>query len=202
MSRKALILAASLMAGGAMTTLPTAAATPEGDRPAPQMPMRAQIIFNLIDVNTDGFIDQTEIAALQRALFTAVDTDGDAKLSKEEFSKVTAGQRAGRFARSMRHGSRGGEMGPGFHRGQRGGRDGGPGGDRHGQMQPHDLDSGPGLGLGEMTPPAQTGEGQPELNGFPVGPERVFAVLDIDGDGVISLDEFAAGGPRQPASPE
>ena len=197
MSPKVLILTASLMAGG---TVAAAAAAPEGDQPAPQMPMRVQVIFNLIDVNADGFIDQTEIAALQRALFTAVDTDGDTKLSKEEFSKVTAGQRAGRFARFMRHGPRGGEMGPGFHRGQRGGRDGGPRGDRHGAMQPQDFAPGQGQGFGPdgVAPPGQVGEGAPALDGLLGGPERVFAVLDIDGDGVISPDEFAASGPRQP----
>ncbi len=202
MSPKALILAASLFAGGTVAALPAAAAGSEGNAQAPQLPVRVQVIFNLIDVNGDGFIDQTEIAALQRAIFAAVDTDGDAKLSKEEFAKVTPGQRAGRFARFMQHqGPRGGQMGPSFHRG---GRDGGPRGDRHGQMQPQDLQQGPGQGFGPggMMPPAQMGQAEPAEDGLFGGPEQVFAVLDLDGDGVISVEEFAAGGPRQPGSPE
>jgi hypothetical protein len=196
MSPKTLIIAAAALGASALTTLPATAA--EGDNQTPQLPIRAQVLFNLVDVNGDGFIDQTEIVALQKAIFASIDADGDGKLSKEEFAKMSVGARSMRHGQMMgRMGPRDGEMGPGFHRGQRG--------DRHGQMQPQDFNQGPGQGSGPGGPGGmmprfgQSDLGPPEgFPGFPGLEGRDFASLDANGDGVISLDEFAAGGPRLP----
>lgn len=200
---KALILAAALAAGSPVAAVPAlaqdapapASPAPNADPAAPKLPIRVQVIFNLIDVNGDGFIDQTEIAALQRALFSAVDADNDSKLSEAEFARITPGQRAGRFARFMhRHGPRGGEMGPGFHRGQRDGRDGGPRGDRgrHSELAPQGLGQG-GPGPEGLTPQMGDNAGLEEL----LVPGQAFAVLDLNSDGSISIEEFPLPGPRQ-----
>ena len=223
MSPKTLIIAAAVLTAGAMTALPAAAV--EGDTEtqgqAGPLPMRAQILFNLVDVNGDGAIDQTEIVALQRAIFTSIDTDGDGKVTEQEFVNLAAGHRSMRQARMGMMGPGGDDMGPGFHRGHRGGEDGdrsgprhrrGPGGDRQGQMQPQDFNQGrqgPGQGFGPggqggpggMMPRfGQSDMGAPDA--FPGLEGRDFASLDVDGDGAISIEEFAAANPRLPLAAE
>jgi hypothetical protein len=207
MSPKILIIAAAVMTAGAMTTLPAAAVEGDTDTQAEArpLPMRAQILFNLVDVNGDGAIDQTEIVALQRAMFTSFDTDGDGKLTQQEFTDITAGHRGMRGARMGMMGPGGDEQGPGFHRGRLGDDDGdrhgprhrrGPGG-QQGQMQPQDQ-GGPG-GMMQMPQFGGAEGGAPGLFG---GEVRNFASLDVDGDGAISIEEFAAAGPRLPEAAE
>jgi hypothetical protein len=206
MSPRSLIIAAALLTAGAMTTLPAAAVEGETEAQARPLPMRAQILFNLVDANGDGAIDQTEIVTLQRAIFTSIDADGNGTLSKEEFGNLTAGPRGMDHGRMMgRMGPGGDEMGPGFHRGQRGGDDDrhGPGhrrgpGNQQGQMQPQGQG-----GPGGMMPMPQFGEAE---TGGPMGlfggEVRDFASLDADGDGTVSIEEFAAAGPRLPLAAE
>lgn len=186
------MIAAALLTAGAMTTLPAAAA--EDEEPARALPLRAQILFNLVDVNGDGAIDQTEIAALQRAVFVAIDVDGDGKLTAEEFGKVTAGprERMARFGQWMgRGGPRDGHHGPGFHRGPRDGR--------QGQLEMPGMPGAPDGGQMPQMPRPQLGEGETgQPDGVPGGEPRDFASLDTNGDGVVSAEEFAAGAPRLP----
>lgn len=193
-----LFLASAAIAAVAFTALPASAQepAPAPEAPAatdakpagPGIPFRMQILFNIIDVNADGTIDQTEILALQKAVFAAVDTDKDGKLSQAEFGKVVGGQgdRARHAARMMRgDGPRGGHF---MHRGgQRGDRDGGPRGERGDHRR-----GGPDGRRSEL--PAQPGDGMERSFGdtmivVPQDPTE-FAALDLNGDGVISMDEF------------
>lgn len=188
MSHKILVIAAALTA----LAIP-AAAQEEGkpqDRP---VPLRAQVLFNLVDVNADGAIDQTETAALQRAIFAAVDADGDGKITEAEFGMIVAsmGPPQGRHGRFMQGGP--GRQGMFMHRGGprhddgEGMRRGGPDG-RQGELMPQDG------GI----PPMPEGMPMPQLGDMPIpGPDapQDFASLDTNGDGVVSPEEFAAGAP-------
>ena len=78
--------------------------------------------------------------------------------------------------------------GPGFHRG-------GPGGDRQGQIEGQ---QGPGAPDGQLTQQGHNQDGPPPAG---MGQPRDFASLDVNGDGVVSPDEFAAGAPAMPGMP-
>jgi hypothetical protein len=178
MHPRTLIVAFAALATGAMAALPAAAET---DTQTSQLPLRAQVMFNLIDTNGDGFIDETEAAALQRAIFAAIDTDGDGKLSAEEFAAVQMGPRAGHrqmMGRMMQQP----DGGHWFQRGPRGGQEQQG---RQGRMQRQDFQPGQGFGPG--------GPG-----GFALLTGD-FASLDADGDGVISIDEFTVAVPGGPS---
>lgn len=204
MSLKPIILAVALSAG-ALTALPAAAAQNDGSDQAKPLPLRAQILFNLVDVNADGTIDQTEIVAFQKAVFTAIDADGDGKLTAEEFSRMAAEPRA-RVANFMgRGGPQDGDQGPRFHRGPRDGR-GGPDGRPDGRQGQLEM---PGAPDGMM--PQMDGMPMPQMgsqmgDGGMAQPDgaqpQAFASIDTNGDGVISAEEFAAGAPRLPIFPQ
>ena len=194
MSPKILLIAAAALAASTAATLPASAAPAPGASDQAQsrpVPLRATIMFNLLDRNADGAIDQEEIAVLQKAIFTSIDTDKDGKLTQDEFKKVAqgfGGQRGpgrmgqGRFG----HGSDG--RGPGIHRG-------GPGSDRQGQIEGQ---QGPGAPDGQLTQQGDNQDGPPPAG---MGQPRDFASLDVNGDGVVSPDEFAAGAPDMPGMP-
>ena len=189
MSPKTFLIAAAF--ASAAFALPAVAQ--EGQSPdqseARPVPFRVQVLFNLVDVNSDGAIDQTETAALQRAIFGAVDADGDGKITEAEFGQIIAsmGPRAGRHGRFMHGGP--GRQGHFMGRGQRG--DHGPRGDRprdgrQGELMPHEGGA-PMPQLGDMQMP-------PALE----APQN-FASLDTNGDGSVSVEEFAAAAPELPA---
>ena len=136
-------------------------------------------------------LDQTEIAALQKAIFAAVDTDKDGKLTQDEFRKVAGGGRENIRQFRMGPGRSATDRtvaGPGMHRG-------GPGGDRQGQL---DDQQGPGGPDGQTMQQGDNQDGPPPAG---MGQPRDFASLDTNGDGVVSPDEFAAGAPAMPGMP-
>jgi hypothetical protein len=193
MSPKLLFAAAAAFAASA-ASLPANAAP--GDQPAQQprpAPLRAQIMFNLIDTNGDGAIDATEAAALEKAIFAALDTNKDGKLTPDEFRQVTAalggGARGG--PGMMRPGMRGGPgmFRPGWHRN-------GPDGQRQGALPGDQQPGGPdGQQFGQNDDGMQPGDD--------AAPQpRDFASLDKNGDGVVTPDEFAAGGMPVPGVPQ
>ena len=183
MSAKTLIIATAALAASTAMTLPAFAAGgdgtgPNGPNPPPAaqtMPMRAQIMFNLLDTNHDGAIDKDEFAVLSNAIFSALDTNHDGKLTQDEMG--------GRFGAMLgQRGGRGGPgMGPGRNWQDRDGRGWGQG--------QRDDRPGPRNGMGRMGFNGQGPQGQPGFG--PRGPQN-FANLDTNGDGAISLDEFKA----------
>ncbi len=185
MSPKTMIIAAAAIAAASVAALsasaappadPTTPPSPTAPAPIHPAPLRATILFNLIDRNGDGAIDQDELAALNKAIFSAVDTNGDGKITADEFDRALpafagGGQppRMGQFT----------QRGPGFHRfGLTGPRFHHPGNDRQGQLQD-------GQGPGPLQQFGDNDAGQPQD----------FASLDKNGDGVLSPDEFSAGAP-------
>lgn len=200
MSPKALILAAALASSTALVpafanqTTDATASPPASAGPTvpsqPPVPLRDKVLFNLLDRNGDGVIDQDELAALTKAVFAAADTNGDGKISADEFDKAVPFGRGGpgmMMGHFMHHGP--GFGGPGF--GPRFGMDG-----RHPQpprWQQGQNDHGPG-GM-----PAQFGDNQGGQE-QPGGPN--FASLDKNGDGVITPDEFRGGVPLPPPAPQ
>lgn len=194
-SPETLLIAAAAFAVSTASTLPALAAAPgqpdrqtQTDQVRP-VPIRAQIMFNLIDRNGDGTIDQDEIAALSKAIFSAVDKNGDGKLSKDEFQQLAErgpGFGRGPEMRGMEMREMRGPDGMGgffFHRG-------GPDG-RQGQ-----LDNG--QGPGPQGPMMQQGDNQVAPPPADSAQPQNFASLDTNGDGVISPDEFATGAPVLP----
>ena len=84
------LIAAGIIAVTAASAFPAAAA------PAPE-PVRAAVMFWLLDRNGDGVIDKNEIAALRAAAFDALDRNHDGMLAKDEVTATIDAVRA-RFA--------------------------------------------------------------------------------------------------------
>jgi len=200
LSPKVLVIAAAALAAGTAITLPALsqvaapAAPPAQGDPAPALPLRATVLFNLLDRNGDGAIDQDEFNAFAKAIFSALDTNHDGKLDQQELGKVLAGMR-GRMGGPGMRGPQGmmmgrgqawgapawrGGVGPGFHQ-------------RWQEWRQHQTDNGP----GPQGPNArQLGDNQ----GNPPVPQN-FAALDTNHDGVLTPDEFAAALPGGPGGP-
>jgi hypothetical protein len=217
LSPKLLFAAAAAFAASA-ATLPAIAAP--GDQPAAQQqdqqrpaPLRAQILFNLVDANGDGAIDATEAAALEKAIFGALDANHDGKLTPDEFRKVAndfmdnhprfQAFRNGKGGPGMMRGPgmRGpGMWGPGWHRN-------GPDGQRQGAL-PGDQQPGPNGQIGpdgQPGPDQQLGQNDDMMMPGDMGPgqqTQTFASLDKNGDGVVTPDEFAASGLPIPGFPQ
>ncbi|HEY5082128.1 MAG TPA: EF-hand domain-containing protein [Bauldia sp.] len=203
MSPKTLIIAAVALTASSAAVISAVAAPPADPAPnapgqtAPMhpVPLRATILFNLLDRNGDGVIDQDELAALTKAVFSAVDANGDGKISSDEFDHAMpmmggGGPRMGQFFHH--HGPQFGMNGPGRGQGW-----GGPRGfHRPGEMRQGQIgnDQGP-AGAGG---PQQLGDNDDQSQG--PGPQN-FATLDKNGDGVLSPDEFSAGAPAMPGAP-
>jgi hypothetical protein len=178
MSAKTLMIATALFAASTALTVPAFAAGGDGTGPngnppaaAQTLPLRATIMFNLLDTNHDGSVSKDEFAVVSTATFDALDTNHDGMLTQDELS--------GRFGAML--GQRGGRGGPGMGPGDRDGRGWGQG--------RNDDRPGPRDGMmGRM--------GFFNFNGNgPQGGPPTFAELDTNHDGVISADEFKANMP-------
>ena len=54
-----------------------------------QLNYEEEIIFDLIDLNNDGFISNEEIEQLLSPMFQIIDQNGDNKISKDELNDLT-----------------------------------------------------------------------------------------------------------------
>jgi len=207
MSPKVLILAAALAGSTAIVPVFADQATTAANIPAPATtapgtagpampgqppaPLREKILFNLLDRNGDGAIDQDEFNAFAKAVFAALDTNGDGKITQDELDKALpfmgGGRPGGEMGRFMGHGP-----GPGPHFGRFGmdGHHQRP--DWRPDWRQGQLQNGPDQGQ----PPAELGDNQAPP---PAGDPSNFASLDKNGDGVITPDEFQNGAPQLPA---
>jgi EF hand len=232
MSAKTLLIATVALATTALTALPSVAAPSQPGPPAQagqasqpgpagKMPLRATIMFALIDRNGDGSIQKEELDVVRDAIFASLDTNSDGQLSKDELGAIGPMFGPGRgpgpdgHDGMHRHHDRGGQW-----QGQNDDRRGPPH-DRQGQMGPrgpqHDQQGrnddrrGPphdqqGRNDDRRGPPHDQMGYRGGPNGDRAGKGRQnFASLDTNGDGVISKDEFAAKklplpgiGPQQP----
>jgi hypothetical protein len=196
MSAKILLVAVAALTASGAATLPASAASEPG-----KMPLRATVMFNLVDRNGDGSIDKDELDAVRNAIFAAIDANADGKLSKDEVQAIGQGMRG----QGMRDRGQGrSEQRPHF------GWQGGPPRDGRGSMQdggrPRDgrgpmMDGGPrqpgprqGMMDDRQGPPPAGMMGQTGTPGQgPLAGPQGLASADQDGDGTITRDEFAVG---------
>ncbi len=223
MSAKTLIFATAALAAAA-TALPALAAGPNQPGPGPnqppaattpagpnagpnqanqKLPLRAEIMFSLLDRNGDGVIEKDELNVLRDAIFAALDTNGDGQLSKQELEAagpMFGGPRHGMADfRHHDHGPRDFRMGRNEQPGNWQGRFGDGQGrfdnrpawpqrwqqfdGQRGMMGRTGFNgAGPGQGYGQGAGQGQQGAGPGAQS---------FASLDTNGDGVVSQDEFA-----------
>ena len=95
----AALVATTAMAGvAAGAQAPERGAFPRGPKPAPMTRAEAQDraarMFDRMDANKDGQLDQADRAARQRARFDRLDNDSDGAISFEEFSAARIEARA------------------------------------------------------------------------------------------------------------
>ncbi len=178
MSPKTFLIATAALASAAAAQPALAAGGPPNGEP----PLRAAIIFNLLDRNGDGTVDKDEASAVTGAIFAALDVDGNDKLTDDELRAVGHMGPGQRFDRG-RHGD---GDGPRWHQG----RGAGPG---HGMIgPPGDRDDTASRGPGPAMGPGGDNERPLQLR------LHDFASIDTDGDGVISQEEFNAVTPPFP----
>lgn len=120
MPKRILLVAAAALAASAAFALPASA--------GPDMTVRGSVAFWLLDRNNDGAIDKAEIEQLRTAIFDAVDTNADGRVTKDEFADVIEraeewrGRHGPRHGHWEEHGERKGGPGKGEfaeHRGER-----------------------------------------------------------------------------------
>ena len=219
MSAKTLLIATVALATTALTALPSVAAPSQPGPPAQagqasqpgpagKMPLRATIMFALIDRNGDGSIQKEELDVVRDAIFASLDTNSDGQLSKDELGAIGPMFGPGRgpgpdgHDGMHRHHDHGGQW-----QGQNDDRRGPPH-DRQGQMGAPWSSARPAGSQRRPPWPAARPDGSyrggPNGDRAGKGPQN-FASLDTNGDGVISKDEFAAKklplpgiGPQQP----
>ncbi|MBX3420051.1 MAG: EF-hand domain-containing protein [Pirellulaceae bacterium] len=193
--RKMLILGVSAAALGLSAT--AAVAQPPG--PPPEM---LDAIFERLDTNGDGVLDEQEIFALVRQRITRADTNKDSNIDKHELAEGMELFRAlvGRGGPGM--GGDGPRRGPG---GQFGPPDGfRPDGDRPGRPEgfgpgrrpgpPPGPPAGPPRGPRPDGPPGRGPDGEDRGP----RPERIMQMFDRwdeDGDGKVAIDDLP--GPLQ-----
>lgn len=197
MSAKTLIIAAAALAASTTMTLPALAAGgdgtgPNGAGPGPNpptaaqtMPLRGEIMFNLLDTNHDGAVDKDEFTVLTNAVFQSFDADNDGKLTQEELRGHFGAMLGQRGGPGMQFNWRGHMDGRGWGQGRPDGR-----GSPQGRMDGRD---GPGM-MGPMM-------GRMGFNGPGPGAAQVFGNLDTNNDGAISMDEFTAHLPNAGQAP-
>lgn len=159
----------------------------------------AELEFENFDQNGDGSLTQEELRDVAKARFSAADTDGDGELSATELEAAADARRSARYTRMIERLDTDGngslsaeEMQAGHDKMRDGGRkgrdqarrDGGKRGMERGEHRR-------GEARGMQREDGQRGDRQDRRaarggQGF----DRMFALIDTDGNGAISKEEF------------
>jgi hypothetical protein len=110
MPKRTLLVAAALLTASATFALPASA--------NPDTTVRGAVAFWLLDRNNDGAIDKAEIEQLRTAIFDAVDTNADGRVTKDEFADVIERAEEWRGRHGPRHWEKHGERKGGPRKGE------------------------------------------------------------------------------------
>jgi len=185
-------LVVCLLAAFAVVVLPQLAVAQPPGGPSGRGP---EMLMKHLDKDQDGVIGLDEVperAERLQAMLKRADKDGDGKVTADELAEAI---KQFRERRGGMHGP--GHGPPGRHHGRPGAKSGPP--HRHGPPSAH-RHHGHGHHFGHHGRPGAK-SGPPHRHGPPPGamrrplpdPKEVFAKLDKNGDGQLSLDEFTEG---------
>ncbi|TNF23244.1 MAG: hypothetical protein EP318_00715 [Rhodobacteraceae bacterium] len=206
---RTMLIGSALMAAIALGVPATSALAKGGDGFMGGRGGAAGLEFENFDQNGDGSLSPEELRDVATARFNAMDTDGDGEVSAAEMEAAADARRAARFTRMIERLDTDGngtlsaaEMQAGHDKMRDGGRKGRDharkdGGKRGMEKGEHRRGDRQGMKRGD----GQRGDRQQqrEARGGQMS-DRMFALIDTDGNGAISKEEFDSARARLAAT--